>query len=164
MHIFCGDSATTERLGRHLAGFLKPGDVITLNAPLGGGKTTLARGICGGLGLDEEDVSSPTFVIFHVHQARLPVYHFDLYRLHAPQELHPIGAEDYIWGDGVSLIEWPQIAHSLLPPDRLEIEIAYAGTPEAQGQAGRNLSLTGWGSWKERSREFHQSWEKTLAF
>ena len=156
MKVLCPDSVATERLGEHLAGFLKPGDVVTLEAPLGGGKTTLARGICRGLGVDEDDVSSPTFVLFHIHEGRLPIYHFDLYRLNSPEELHPIGAEDYIWGDGVSLIEWPRVGLSLLPPDLLEIEIEY----ETEGQ-GRRLKLTGQGKWVERLTEFRSSWETT---
>ena len=146
MKILCRGAAGTEKFGAFLAGFLKAGDLIALEAPLGGGKTTLTRGICAGLGIPSDEISSPTFVLLQIYDGKLPVYHFDLYRLHGPEELHPIGAEDYFWGDGVSLVEWPAVGSSLFPPDRLEIALEYAdGEEEA-----RTLSLSGLGKWEKR--------------
>jgi tRNA threonylcarbamoyladenosine biosynthesis protein TsaE len=147
--LLCESQAATENLGHKLAQSLEPGDVITLRAALGGGKTTLARGICRGLGISEEEVSSPTFVLLHIYQGRLPVYHFDLYRLKGPEELHPIGAEDYLWGDGVALVEWPGVAQDILPPDRLEITL----DADEENQDLRTITLEGRGRWRQRLDE-----------
>lgn len=132
----------TEALGERLGSTLLAGDVITLHADLGGGKTTLVRGICRGLAIDESAVSSPTFVIQQIYEGRLPVYHFDAYRLNSSRELLEIGAEDFFWGQGVSLIEWPELALPLLPPDRLEISLELGDSPDE-----RHITLTPHGSW-----------------
>lgn len=150
MRVVCRGAAGTEKFGAFLAGFLQPGDLVALEAPLGGGKTTLTRGICVGLGIEPDEISSPTFVLMQIYEGKLPVYHFDLYRLQGPEELHPIGAEDYFWGDGVSLVEWPAVGSTLFPPDRLEIKLAYA---EGEDEA-RTLSLTGLGKWEKRLQAF----------
>ena len=139
-------AAATEELGQRLAASMQPGDVVTLEGPLGSGKTTLARGICRGLGVPDDDISSPTFVLLQIYQGRLPIYHFDLYRLNRREELHPIGAEDYLWGDGVALVEWPGLAQALLPPTRLEIALTLADDREEE----RILSLRGLGAWRQR--------------
>jgi tRNA threonylcarbamoyladenosine biosynthesis protein TsaE len=118
-------SLHTERLGERLAAHAEPGDVIALWGELGAGKTVLARGVAIGLGIDEEAVTSPTFIILHEHfGGRLPLYHLDLYRLEQAQ-LGSTGWEEAIDAGGVALIEWPERAGDLLPADRLDVRLEH---------------------------------------
>ena len=118
-------SLHTERLGERLASHAQPGDVIALWGELGAGKTVLARGIAIGLGIDEETVTSPTFIILHEHfGGRLPLYHLDLYRL-AQSELGSTGWEEALDGGGVTVIEWPDRAGDELPPDRVDVRLEH---------------------------------------
>src|SRR3954471_19530641 len=90
------DLDATNHLGRRLAEYLTPGTVVALIGPLGAGKTHLVRAIAEGLGLtDSHAVSSPTFVLIQEYPARLPIYHFDAYRLHSPGEFFDLGAHEY---------------------------------------------------------------------
>lgn len=114
----------TEALGRCLGKRLGRGDVVALYGELGVGKTTLIRGICRELGV-EEPVTSPTFVLLHIYSGRLPVYHFDAYRLAGPGDLWEIGAEEYLGGEGVALVEWAERAQDLLPPAHLPVRLEY---------------------------------------
>ena len=99
------------------------GEVYTLSGDLGTGKTVLAQGIAAGLGITEP-VSSPTFTILQeYHDGRLPLYHFDVYRIGDESEMDEIGFEDCIYGDGVSLIEWAELISGILPDARTEILI-----------------------------------------
>ena len=109
-----------ERLGRLAA----PGSVFCLYGELGAGKTVLAKGIARGAGVaDEREVTSPTFVLIHEHEGRLPVYHIDAYRLHGAEELLEIGIEEHFYGRGVCIVEWADRAAAILPPDRLDITL-----------------------------------------
>src|SRR4051794_10768822 len=100
------DIAETEAIGRRLGSRLFPGAVIGLIGPLGAGKTCLVRSIVAGLGGDPRQVSSPTFALIHEYAARLPVYHFDTYRLPNAKAFVELGIDEYFAGDGVCLIEW----------------------------------------------------------
>src|SRR5262249_32648627 len=92
------------------------------------GKTFLVRAIAEGMGLtDSRLVSSPTFVLIQEYAARLPIYHFDTYRLQSPQEFADLGAHEYLSGNGVSLIEWADRVEGFLPDDHLRIEISVTG-------------------------------------
>jgi tRNA threonylcarbamoyladenosine biosynthesis protein TsaE len=118
-------SLHTERLGERLATHVEPGDVIALWGELGTGKTVLARGIAIGLGIDEETVTSPTFIILHEHfGGRLPLYHLDLYRL-AQSELGSTGWEEALDAGGVTVIEWPDRAGDELPSDRVDVRLEH---------------------------------------
>ena len=118
-------SLHTERLGERLATHAEPGDVVALWGELGSGKTVLARGIAIGLGIDEETVTSPTFIILHEHfGGRLPLYHLDLYRLDA-SGLGSTGWEEALDAGGVTVIEWPDRAGDLLPPDRVDVHLEH---------------------------------------
>lgn len=118
-------SLHTERLGERLAAHAEPGTVVALWGELGVGKTVLARGIAIGLGIDEESVTSPTFIILREHLGgRLPMYHLDLYRLEASQ-LGSTGWEEAIDAGGVTVIEWPDRAGDLLPPDRVDVRLEH---------------------------------------
>lgn len=120
-------TALGEKLGKHL----KPGDVVALYGDLGAGKTTLTRGIAAGLGLDA-DIHSPTFTLIHEHPGKIPLYHVDLYRLADVQEVETLGLEEYIYSDGVTVIEWSEKIQSLLPSERLDITLRMAGNTDRE--------------------------------
>ena len=101
----------------------KPGDVFTLVGDLGVGKTVFTQGIAEGLGIDEP-VNSPTFTIVQEYESgRMPFYHFDVYRIGDPEEMDEIGFDDYIYGDGLCLIEWADLIEEILPEKRVAIRI-----------------------------------------
>ena len=135
----------TEEMARNLAQLLQPGDVITLEAPLGGGKTTFVRGLATGLGVDEDEVSSPTFVIWQIYPGRLRLHHLDAYRLSSVEELEEIGFPETLAGQDVVVLEWPGVAEPLLPADRLHVRIDY-GVDEEE----RVLEFEGRGNWRQR--------------
>lgn len=113
----------TRKLGEKLAEELRAGDVILLEGPLGAGKSELARGVARGLGV-RETVTSPSFTILNVYDSgRVPLYHFDWYRLEDAEELFELGMEEYLGGDGIALVEWPGRCPEALPADFLMIEI-----------------------------------------
>ncbi len=115
----------TIHLGMKLAGQLKKGDIIGLSGDLGSGKTTLAKGMAKALKVNQHAVNSPTFVLLNVYEGKLPLFHFDLYRLDKPQDILGIGYEDYFYGEGVSVIEWAQKLGPLLPKDYLAVHLVF---------------------------------------
>ncbi|HEX4606828.1 MAG TPA: tRNA (adenosine(37)-N6)-threonylcarbamoyltransferase complex ATPase subunit type 1 TsaE [Urbifossiella sp.] len=118
------DLAATEAFGRRLGELLFPGAVIALVGPLGAGKTHLTRAIAEGLGVrNPAAVNSPTFVLIQEYPARLPVYHFDAYRLSGPREFAELGVDEYFRGDGVCVVEWADKVEPTLPAEHLRIEI-----------------------------------------
>lgn len=113
----------TAELGMRLGKAAKPGDVYALTGDLGTGKTVFTQGIAKGLGITEP-VSSPTFTIVQIYEgARMPLYHFDVYRIGDIEEMDEIGYEDYIYGDGLALIEWSNLITEILPSRRTDIAI-----------------------------------------
>lgn len=113
----------TFELGRSLGCQAKSGQVFTLTGDLGTGKTVFTKGMAEGLGITET-VSSPTFTIVQVYEeGRLPFYHFDVYRIGDVEEMDEIGFEEYIYGEGVSLIEWADLIREILPAHYTEIRI-----------------------------------------
>ena len=113
----------TMNYARQLAEQAVPGTVICLDGDLGAGKTAFAKGFAQGLGI-EEPVVSPTFTILHQYTSgRLPLYHFDVYRIEDPEEMYEIGFEDYFYGDGVCLIEWASQIEELIPEGAMHITI-----------------------------------------
>jgi len=114
--------AQTRRLGARLAPFLRPGDVLALSGELGTGKTRWVQGVCQGLGVTAP-VISPTFTLVNEYNGQLPVYHIDLYRLPNAGEVLSFGLEDYLYGNGVTLIEWAERAEHFLPPQYLAVEL-----------------------------------------
>lgn len=106
----------TLDLGRRMAALLRRGDVLALAGDLGAGKTHFTKGLAEGLGV-EGDVTSPTFTLIHEYPGgRLPLFHIDLYRLEDADEALGIGLDDYLEGDGVTVIEWADKFKTLLPP------------------------------------------------
>ena len=137
--------AETTALGRRLGESARPGDIITLDGTLGAGKTTLTQAIGQGLGVpDSCYITSPTFALLHEYPGRLPLYHLDLYRL-AEEELDELGLEDYLYGEGLTVIEWPDRLGSYLPAERLHIEL------RLETETERLAELTAHGdAWRQR--------------
>src|SRR5947199_2271039 len=122
------DLSATEAFGRRLGAVLFPGAVIALVGPLGAGKTHLTRAVAEGLGVrNPAAVNSPTFVLIQEYPARLPIYHFDAYRLSGPREFAELGVEEYFRADGVCLVEWADKVDVTLPAEHLRVEIAVVG-------------------------------------
>ena len=113
----------TFHFGETMGTEASPGTVIALRGNLGVGKTVFTKGFAVGLGITEI-VNSPTFTILQIHEGgRLPLYHFDVYRIGDVSEMDEIGFEDYVYGDGVSLIEWAELIQEILPETRISVEI-----------------------------------------
>ena len=113
----------TYELGCRLGQEARAGQVYTLVGDLGVGKTVFTKGLAAGLGI-EEPVSSPTFTIEQVYEeGRLPFYHFDVYRIGDVEEMDEVGFEDYVYGEGVSLIEWANLIEEILPQHYTEVKI-----------------------------------------
>ncbi len=120
--------AATDDLGRRLGELLFPGAVVALTGELGAGKTRLCRAICAGLGVRNlAAVNSPTYVLIQEYRGRVPVYHFDAYRLTTPREFAELGADEYFAAGGVCLIEWADRVIEHLPAGRLTLALAHAG-------------------------------------
>ncbi len=140
MRLVCASCHDTMRLGRRLSGHLLAGDIVLVSGELGSGKTVFTKGIAEGLGLDKHDILSPTFVIIREYeQARLPFYHFDLYRLNSPGDIEALGYEEYFFGQGVSVVEWPERLKFLLPAEYLSVQIRIIS------QNGRQVSFRAFG-------------------
>ena len=143
--------AETRALGERLARVLCPGDVLCLWGDLGAGKSELTRGIAAGLGVTAP-VTSPSFTIMNVYgEGRLPLYHFDWYRLESSEELYEMGMDEYLGGDGIAVVEWPGVCPDAMPETRLDVTL----TPLDESE--REISLTPRGDfrvleWEEDAR------------
>ena len=113
----------TFELGMKLGFSLTAGVVISLNGDLGAGKTHFTKGIA--LGLQVEDyITSPSFTIINEYEGRIPLYHFDVYRINDIDEMYEIGFEEYLYGDGVCVVEWGDMVKEILPRDTINISIS----------------------------------------
>ena len=116
------DKETLE-FGKKLGENAVPGMIICLDGDLGTGKTVIAKGIALGLGITEP-VSSPTFtVVKEYHEGKLPLYHFDVYRIEDPAEMEEIGYEEYFFGNGVTVVEWADMINELIPKDAVRVRL-----------------------------------------
>ncbi|MDZ7816825.1 MAG: tRNA (adenosine(37)-N6)-threonylcarbamoyltransferase complex ATPase subunit type 1 TsaE [Planctomycetota bacterium] len=122
--IFLSNAQETRRLGAAILRALDAGDVVALFGQLGAGKSTLAAGIAAELG-SPMPAASPTFGILHEHETNPPLYHFDAYRLERPEEFEHIGGEDYLFGSGISVVEWAEKLGEYLPARRIEIKMVH---------------------------------------
>jgi tRNA threonylcarbamoyladenosine biosynthesis protein TsaE len=137
------EPAATNLLGRQLGKTAEPGNIITLAGPLGAGKTNLTQAIGQGLQVPESCyITSPTFSLLHEYPGRIPLYHLDLYRLGDEEEIEELGFLDYIYGKGLTVIEWPDRLGNLMPDSRLHIEL------EPVSATARKALLTAYGSIK----------------
>jgi tRNA threonylcarbamoyladenosine biosynthesis protein TsaE len=134
------DLSATTAFGHRIGKLLFPGAVVALTGPLGAGKTHLVRAIAEGLDIpDSRVVSSPTFVLIQEYTARIPIYHFDAYRLRSEGEFFDLGAQEYFEGSGVCLIEWADRVAGCLPIEHLRIEL------RVTGDTTRRTNMTGSG-------------------
>lgn len=117
------DSAQqTEKLGKRLGETLSKGDIVCLSGDLGVGKTAFTKGIATGLDI-QEHITSPTFTIVNEYMGEPPLYHFDVYRISDPEEMFEIGFEEYLYGNGVVVIEWADLIKELVPGEHIWVEI-----------------------------------------
>ena len=139
--------AETRALGCHLAAQLCSGDVLLLLGDLGAGKSELTRGIARGLGVSSP-VASPSFTILNVYdEGRIPLYHFDWYRLNSAEELYEMGMDEYLGGDGVAVVEWPSRCPEAVPEKYLEVRI------DPVDDCAREIALIPRGGFRELSLE-----------
>ena len=127
MEYLSNSAQETEALGERLAAVLRPGDVVAYTGDLGAGKTAFTRGLARGLGVPDR-VTSPTFTIVNEYEGgRLPLFHFDLYRMESPEELFDIGWEDYLARGGVCAVEWSERMEDALEPGAVRVDIRRGG-------------------------------------
>ncbi|MDK2807062.1 MAG: tRNA threonylcarbamoyladenosine biosynthesis protein TsaE [Thermoanaerobacterium sp.] len=117
----------TEKIGFKLGNLLKRGSIVLISGELGVGKTVFTKGIAKGMGIDDY-VTSPTFMIVNEHLGDIPLYHFDVYRIDDYTELYDIGYEEYFYGDGVCVIEWPEKIKPLIPKENIFIRMNMGDT------------------------------------
>jgi len=122
LHITTSSAEQTQSFGHTLASRLLPGDVICLWGDLGAGKTTLAQGLCRGL-QSKEIAVSPSYGLIHEYQGLCDIYHLDLYRLDNSAQAEEIGITEYLYGRGISILEWPERIRDILPESRLDIHL-----------------------------------------
>lgn len=136
MEILTDSPAQTERAGERLARMLRPGDVVAYRGGLGAGKTAFTRGLARGLGISEP-VTSPTYTIVNEYLGgRMPLFHFDMYRLHSADDLFDIGWDDYLVRGGVCAVEWSEnVAEAM--------DGAITVTIERTGEASRRIVIEG---------------------
>jgi len=125
--ILSNSARQTLKTGKKFAKQLKAGDVICLHGELGAGKTQFVKGIASYFEINPLEVSSPTFTLIHEYSGTLPVYHFDFYRVKNEKEALEIGSEEYFYGEGVSIIEWPDNIKGLIPDYALHVYLTHAG-------------------------------------
>jgi tRNA threonylcarbamoyladenosine biosynthesis protein TsaE len=126
--VFAASADETRELGEIVGSAVRPGDLILLRGPIGAGKTTFTQGLARGMGIAGR-VTSPSFTLANVYDERpeLPLYHLDLWRIRSPAEALGIGLEEYLAGDGVCVVEWPEIAEDVLPGDVLRLRFELVG-------------------------------------
>lgn len=138
----------TQTMAKKLASLIDEGDIVSLTGDLGAGKTCFVQGFAQALGIGST-IISPTFNLIREYSGRIPLFHFDVYRLKTAQELVELGYEEYFFGKGVCVIEWGNKISELLPPDYLEIEF------RREGEHTRQLIIRPSGNkWRRKAREW----------
>lgn len=145
MDIRVTDTEETIKLGEIIGKSLEPGSIIALRGDLGAGKTVLVKGIARGLGIEDEPVS-PTFVIMNAYEGRIPLYHFDLYRISGADELIGIGSEEFLFGGGVSAVEWADKVEEIFPEYTIYIDIKIPETGNGSENI-REIKIEGKKEW-----------------
>jgi len=141
MKIVSKSPEETFTLGKGLSIHLKENDVVALYGDLGSGKTVIVQGICEGLYVTEY-VTSPSFTLIQEYQGRLPVYHFDFYRLTSIQEVEDLGIDHYFNQQGISLIEWPEVGEMVLPHSHFTIKIQRIFKNGTVEKESRSIQIT----------------------
>ena len=142
MRIVTHSAAETERLGERVAGVLRGGEVLALFGPMGMGKTAFTRGLARGLGVRGE-VSSPTFALIHEHAGKIPLYHFDMFRVTSWDDLYSTCFFDYLETGGVLVIEWSENIEGALPEDAVRISVSRGASEDERIFAFDGLALPG---------------------
>lgn len=138
MEFHTKSSEQTIELGKKIGAALKPGDILAFYGELGSGKTTMIKGIALGLGVKEQDiVKSPSFIMVNEYKGRCPIFHIDLYRVKNIEEIMSIGFDDYLYSNGVCLIEWAEKADNELPEKIIKVDIAALNLQE------RKITISG---------------------
>lgn len=137
MTFLTSSESETISLGKKLGSFLGGGDVLAFSGTLGAGKTTITKGIAQALGV-AEDITSPTFCLISEYDGRLPLYHFDVYRLGGCEDFLNLGAEDMLYGNGVCIIEWSEKVKDELPSSTINVLI------EVEDDGSRKFTITNW--------------------
>jgi tRNA threonylcarbamoyladenosine biosynthesis protein TsaE len=154
VRIETGEVEQTIELGNLIGSLLKAGDVVALIGQLGAGKTYLTKGIAEGQGVkDRKEVTSPSYVLVKQYMGRMPIYHFDAYRVKSPDELYDIDCVGFFWGEGVSIIEWADKVMECLPDDFIKITI------ETVGETSRDIHVSYQG---ERYRSFMEEFKERV--
>jgi len=126
MKIITSSASETKKFASRFVKKLKKGDILCLIGDLGSGKTTFIQGLARGLGI-KENVSSPTFVLLNQYRGKLPLYHFDLYRLDNTDEIRNLGYEEFFYGGGIAVVEWAEKLKELMPKKYIEIKFQVLG-------------------------------------
>ena len=121
-NVISGSVEETVSLGKELALGLAGGEVVVLTGPLGAGKTCFIKGMALGLGIKEDEIKSPSFTLVNEYYGRLPLFHFDLYRMGKLDEMREIGWDEYLMRDGIIAVEWGEKAEEYLPAERIEVD------------------------------------------
>ena len=138
MRIDSSSERETIRIGEEIARYLRPGDIVALSGDLGAGKTTLVKGIAKGLGVkNHRYVNSPSFTIVKEYKGKVPLFHFDVYRLNNLKDIEDIGYEDYLARDGVVVIEWSNKMTRILPKKHIDVSL------KISGRSKRSLNIKG---------------------
>jgi tRNA threonylcarbamoyladenosine biosynthesis protein TsaE len=143
--ILVTDAEETIKLGEIIGKSLTPGSIIALRGGLGAGKTVLVKGVARGLGIEDEPVS-PTFVIMNAYEGAIPLYHFDLYRISGADELMGIGADEFLFGEGVSAVEWAERIDEILPEYTIYIDVKIPETDNGSENI-REIKIEGKKEW-----------------
>ena len=152
VRIETGEVEQTIELGSLIGSLLKAGDVVALIGQLGAGKTYLTKGIAEGQGVkDRKEVTSPSYVLIKQYMGRIPIYHFDAYRVKSPDEMYDIDCVGFFWGEGISIIEWADKVMECLPDDFIKITI------ETVGETSRDIHISYQG---ERYRSFMEEFKE----
>lgn len=149
--IILDSKTSTARFGRILGELCEPGDIICLDGELGAGKTTLAQSIAVGVGIDEREyVTSPSFAVLHEYRGSIPLYHMDFYRLFDSDDILDLGLEEYFYLSGVTMIEWPQRAQSIIPEGNLLVSLTVLDE-DSRAVSCSSSSL----KWQEKLKQLH---------
>ncbi|WP_099189938.1 tRNA (adenosine(37)-N6)-threonylcarbamoyltransferase complex ATPase subunit type 1 TsaE [Tepidibacter mesophilus] len=132
--IYLKNEQETSEIGYRLGRLLNKGDVVCLIGDLGAGKTTITKSIAKALEVDDY-ITSPTFTIVNEYDGKYPLYHFDVYRISSSEDMYEIGFEEYLYGDGICIIEWANLIEDILPDEYINIELNYK-------EEGREMIIT----------------------